>query len=67
MPVLRRNYQKQKNGGTKDDNDGGQQPWDCTHTHTQAILNNVNKEIHRWENYLLVYVFAVRKNYARDG
>ena len=39
----------------------------AVHTHTQVILNKTNKVIHKWESYLLVYVFAVSKNYARDG
>ena len=37
---------------------------EAVHTHTQVILNKI---IHKWENYLLVYVFALCKNYARDG
>ena len=38
-----------------------------THTHTQVILNKINKVIHRWGSYLLVCIFVVSKNYARDG
>ena len=40
---------------------------EAVHTHTQVNLNSIYNIIHKWENYLLMYVFALCKNYARDG
>ena len=40
---------------------------EAVYIHTQVNLNSIYNIIYKWENYLLMYVFALCKNYARDG
>ena len=58
-------------GGTKDDKNGTCNPWGCRERERErereySLINEKNKIMHI-DSYLSVHIFAMSKNYVRDG